>query len=87
METLLDKNRLEYYIANLKDEVLNGEFDEIYKNAPLPKEAVCGFGSFRGRFLQKYVNFLTCSCANVQTINVSDVQIKSVLFSCSALSA
>lgn len=53
METLLEKSRLDTYIANLNDEVLNGEFDEIYKNAPLPKEAFCGFGSLRGRFLQK----------------------------------
>jgi hypothetical protein len=53
METLLEKSRLDTYVANLNDEVLNGEFDEIYKNAPLPKEAFCGFGPLRGNFLQK----------------------------------
>lgn len=53
METLLGKSRLDSFISSLSDEVLNGEFDNIYKNAPLPKDAVCGFGSFRGRILQK----------------------------------
>lgn len=53
METLLDKSRLDTYITNLNDEKLNGDFDEIYKSAPLAREAYCGFGTFRGRFLQK----------------------------------
>lgn len=53
METLLDKSQLENYISSLSDEALNGDFDVIYKSAPLPKEAHCGFGSLRGKFLQK----------------------------------
>jgi hypothetical protein len=53
METLLEKTRVDTYISGLSDEVLNGEFDDIYKHSPLPKEAFCGFGSLRGGFLQK----------------------------------
>lgn len=53
MESLLHKNLLESYVAGLSDEVLNSDFDEIYKNAPLPKDSRCGFSFFHGRFLQK----------------------------------
>lgn len=53
METLLEKSRLDTFIFNLSDESLNGDFDEIFKHAPLPKESHCGIGSLRGRFLQK----------------------------------
>lgn len=53
METLLGKSRLDTYILGLNDETLNGDFDAIYKDAPLGRDAYCGFGSLRGRFLQK----------------------------------
>lgn len=53
METLIEKSRLDNYISNLNDETLNGDFDVIYRNAPLPKDSYCGFGSYRGKFLQK----------------------------------
>jgi hypothetical protein len=53
METLLEKNSLDNYVAGLNDEVLNGDFDTIFKNAPVSKVTHCGFGPFRGRFLQK----------------------------------
>jgi len=53
METLLEKSQLDTYISGLTDEQLNGEFDEVYKHAPLPKDAHCGFGSIRGKLLQR----------------------------------
>lgn len=53
METLLDKSRLDNYISNLNDETLNGDFDVIFRNAPLPKDSFCGIGPLRGRLLQK----------------------------------
>lgn len=53
METLLEKSRLDVYVSGLSDEVLNGDFEVIYENAPIPKDAVCGIGSLRGRFLQR----------------------------------
>jgi hypothetical protein len=53
METLLGKSRLDTFIGGLSDEKLNGDFDAIYRDAPLPKQAFCGFGALRGRFLQK----------------------------------
>lgn len=53
MESLLDKSHLDNYISNLNDETLNGDFDDIFRNAPLPKDSFCGIGPLRGRFLQK----------------------------------
>lgn len=53
METLLKKSRLDQYIEGLGDDVLNGDFDVIFKNAPISRDAQCGIGSLRGRFLQK----------------------------------
>lgn len=53
MESLLHKNPLESYVAGLSDEVLNSEFDEIFKNAPVVKDSRCGFSLFNGRFIQK----------------------------------
>lgn len=50
---LLEKSRLENYIASLSDEVLNGEFDRIYENAPIGRDSVCGIGTFRSRLLQR----------------------------------
>ena len=43
---------LEEYVGNLTDDVLNGDFDEIYKSAPRSKDTMCGFGIFRSRWLQ-----------------------------------
>jgi hypothetical protein len=40
------------FIANLSDEELNGNFDEIYPRAPRSKDTMCGFGSYRSRWLQ-----------------------------------
>jgi hypothetical protein len=51
--TLIDKSRLENYIAGLSDEVLSGEFDIIFANAPVSRDSVCGFGSLRSRFMQR----------------------------------
>lgn len=51
--SLLEKSRLENYIAGLSDEVLNGEFDKIYENAPIGRDSLCGIGSFRSRLLQR----------------------------------
>lgn len=84
METLLDKSPLDHYISNLSDESLNGEFDAVYKNAPLPKSAYCGIGSIRGKFLQKWVSkFYKPVCNSVINIaNLSDSQTKSVSFLC-----
>ncbi|KAG4067712.1 hypothetical protein HA402_005484 [Bradysia odoriphaga] len=56
METLLDKGRLDNYISNLNDEILNGDFEVIFRNAPLPKDSLCGIGPLHGRFLQKCAN-------------------------------
>lgn len=50
---LIEKSRLENYIAGLSDDVLNGEFDVIYANAPVSRDSVCGFGSMRSKFLQR----------------------------------
>lgn len=55
METLLDRSRLDNYISNLNDETLNGDFDVIFRDAPLPKDSFCGIGPLRGRFLHKWV--------------------------------
>lgn len=56
MESLIDHKsaNLDDYIKNLPDEVLNGDFEEIYKRAPLSTDAICGLGSCRGRNLQRW---------------------------------
>ncbi|KAG5674919.1 hypothetical protein PVAND_004864 [Polypedilum vanderplanki] len=58
MENLIERKHisLEEYVSQLSDEALNGDFEEIYKCAPLSKEVICGLGSIRGRFLQKFAN-------------------------------
>ncbi|KAJ6641301.1 Solute carrier organic anion transporter family member 74D, partial [Pseudolycoriella hygida] len=56
MESLLHKSHLDNYISNLNDETLNGDFDVIFRNAPLQRESICGIGPIRGRFLQKFAN-------------------------------
>lgn len=44
--------RLEDFVANLSDDELNGDFDEIYQRAPRSKDTMCGFGRYRSRWLQ-----------------------------------
>jgi hypothetical protein len=55
MEVLIDRKKvsLDDYIAGLSDEVLNGNFDDIYKQAPLSKDSLCGLGPCYGRFMQR----------------------------------
>lgn len=56
MEVLIDRKNISLndYIESLSDEALNGDFEEIYKRAPLTsKDVLCGFGAIRGRVLQK----------------------------------
>lgn len=37
----------------LTDKMLEDDFDTVYRDYPLPEEATCGYGIFRGSFLQK----------------------------------
>ena len=55
MENLIERKSttLDDYIKNLSDEALNGDFEEIFKRAPLSADALCGIGSCRGRTLQR----------------------------------
>jgi hypothetical protein len=55
MESLIDRKSptLDDYVKSLSDEALNGDFEEIFKRAPLSKDALCGIGSCRGRTLQR----------------------------------
>jgi hypothetical protein len=55
MENLIVRERvsLEEYVAGLSDEALNGDFEEVFKRAPLTKDVICGVGPVRGRFLQR----------------------------------
>lgn len=89
METLLQKNQLEIYVGNLTDEVLHGDFDEVYKNAPLPRSTHCGIGAFRGKLLQRLVAHLwsePIKDLDRNHIILSDVQTRNFLFLFSALS-
>lgn len=55
MENLIERKSttLDDYVKNLSDEALNGDFEEIFKHAPLSADALCGIGSCRGRTLQR----------------------------------
>jgi hypothetical protein len=55
METLIERQKvsLDDYVSGLSDEALNGDFEEVYKRAPLSKDVICGFGAVSGRFWQR----------------------------------
>lgn len=55
MEVLIDRKSisLDDYISDLTDEALNGDFEEIYKRAPITEDSLCGIGGIRGRRLQR----------------------------------
>jgi hypothetical protein len=64
MEQHLVKNdaSIEEFIVSLRDDELNGDFEEIYQRAPRTKETRCGFGVLSGRWLQGYVK-VAIECA------------------------
>jgi len=37
----------------LTDKMLDDDFEEAFKNYPLNDDTTCGFGRFRGSFLQR----------------------------------
>lgn len=56
MENLINEKNIETldgFISTLPDDILNGDFEEIYKRAPITEDTTCGYGAFRGRILQK----------------------------------
>ncbi|XP_070501306.1 solute carrier organic anion transporter family member 74D-like [Chironomus tepperi] len=40
----------------ITDQMLEDDFEEVYKNYPLNEDTTCGFGFFRGSFLQMFAN-------------------------------